>query len=71
MARAESMYGVCTDMARAAEEISQHTANVQGQKVCPQINFQILTMHHTAQVALHKSGKVSIWLHLFIRLNIY
>ncbi|CAH0587140.1 unnamed protein product [Chrysodeixis includens] len=32
MAQAESMYGVCTDMAQAAEEITQYIANIQGQK---------------------------------------
>ena len=33
LSRAEALHGACTDIARAAEEISQHVANIQGQKV--------------------------------------
>ncbi|CAB3254310.1 unnamed protein product [Arctia plantaginis] len=32
LSRAESMYGACTDMVQAAEEISAHIANIHGQK---------------------------------------
>ncbi|XP_068633969.1 adhesion G protein-coupled receptor A3 [Battus philenor] len=33
MTKAESLYGACTDLLRAAEEISAYTSNVQGHKV--------------------------------------
>ncbi|CAH1636631.1 unnamed protein product [Spodoptera littoralis] len=32
LTRAETLYGVCTDIRRAAEEISKHIVNMQGQK---------------------------------------
>lgn len=33
MTKAETLYGACTDMLRAVEEISAYTNNVQGHKV--------------------------------------